>query len=94
LVKGTEENGNNRFGVTMDEIPNEIQWLVLCNRVRTLAQIRYCIYDLYMSGGFLFIEAKAAMMKLPNMFIPLIEKETCYESQGFEDGRNKALYSS
>lgn len=43
----------------MDEIPNEIQWLVFCSRVRTLAQVRYCIYDVYMSGGFLFIEAKS-----------------------------------
>ena len=43
----------------MNETPNEIQWVVLCDRIRTLAQIRYCVYDLYMEGGFLFIEAKS-----------------------------------
>ena len=43
----------------MNEIPNEIQWVVLCYRLRTLAQLRYCVYDLYMEGGFLFIEAKS-----------------------------------
>ncbi len=43
----------------MNETPNEIQWVVLCYRLRTLAQLRYCVYDLYMEGGFLFIEAKS-----------------------------------
>lgn len=43
----------------MNEIPNEIQWLVLCERIRTLAQLRYCVYNLYMEGDFLFIEAKS-----------------------------------
>ena len=43
----------------MNEIPNEIQWLVLCDRLRTLAQLRCCIYNLYLEGEFLFIEAKS-----------------------------------
>lgn len=43
----------------MNETPNEIQWAVLCDRIRTLAQIRYCVYDLYMEGSFLFVEAKS-----------------------------------
>lgn len=43
----------------MNEIPNEIQWLVLCDRIRTLAQLRYCVYNLYIEGEFLFIEAKS-----------------------------------
>lgn len=43
----------------MNETPNEIQWVVLCNQVRTLAQIRYCVYNLYLEGEFLFIEAKS-----------------------------------
>jgi hypothetical protein len=43
----------------MGEIPTELQWIVLCDRVRTLAQLRYCVYDLYIDGGFLFIEVKS-----------------------------------
>ena len=43
----------------MNEVPNEIQWVVLCGRVRMLAQLRYCIYNLYLEGEFLFIEAKS-----------------------------------
>jgi hypothetical protein len=43
----------------MNETPTELQWLVLCDRIRALAQLRYCVYDLYLEGGFLFIEAKS-----------------------------------
>ena len=43
----------------VNETPNEIQWAVLCDRIRTLAQLRYCVYDLYMEGEFLFIEVKS-----------------------------------
>ncbi len=43
----------------MFEVPTEIQWVVLCDYVRTLAQIRFCIYNLYMSGGLLYIEIKS-----------------------------------
>ena len=43
----------------MNEIPNEIQWVVLCDRIRTLAQLRYCVYDLELEGEFLFVKAKS-----------------------------------
>lgn len=43
----------------MDELPTELQWLVLCDYVRTLAQLRYCLYNLYIDGGFLFIQVKS-----------------------------------
>lgn len=43
----------------MDELPTELQWLVFCDYVRTLAQLRYCLYNLYMDGGFLFIQVKS-----------------------------------
>lgn len=43
----------------MDELPTELQWLVLGDYVRTLAQLRYCLYNLYMDGGFLFIQVKS-----------------------------------
>lgn len=43
----------------MNEIPQEVQWAVLCDRIRTLAQLRYCVYDLYMEGSFLFVEVKS-----------------------------------
>ena len=42
----------------MDGIPTELQWFALCDHVRTLAQLRYCLYNLYIDGGFLFIEVK------------------------------------
>lgn len=43
----------------VNETLNEIQWAVLCDRIRTLAQLRYCVYNLYVEGGFLFVEAKS-----------------------------------
>lgn len=43
----------------MNDLPNELQWLTLCDRLRTLAQLRYCVYDLYMTGMYLFIEVKS-----------------------------------
>lgn len=43
----------------MKNRPTELQWLSLCDRVRALAQMRYRVFDLYMDGGFLFIEAKS-----------------------------------
>lgn len=43
----------------MDGKPTQLQWLILCDQVKTLAQLRYCIYNLYMDGGFLFIEVKS-----------------------------------
>lgn len=43
----------------MFETPNEIQWVVLCDYIQTFAQIRFCLYNLYMSGGLLFIEIKS-----------------------------------
>jgi hypothetical protein len=43
----------------MNEIPNLLQWVTLQDRVRTLAQLRFRIYDLYMEGSFLFFEARS-----------------------------------
>ncbi len=43
----------------MFEIPTEIQWIVLCDYIRTFAQIRFCIYNLYMNGGLLYVEIKS-----------------------------------
>lgn len=43
----------------MNEIPNLLQWLTLQDRIRTLAQLRFRIYDLYMQGSFLFFEARS-----------------------------------
>ena len=43
----------------MNETPTELQWLALCDHVRTLAQLRYCLYNLYLEGGFLFMEVKS-----------------------------------
>ncbi len=43
----------------MDERPNEAQWRSLCFRVRCLAQMRYCVYDLSLEGQFLVVEAKS-----------------------------------
>ncbi len=40
-------------------IPNEIQWVFFCDRIRSLAQMRFCLYNLYMEGGLLFIEVKS-----------------------------------
>ncbi len=52
----------------MFEIPTEIQWIVLCDYIRTFAQIRFCLYNLYMSGGFLFIEIKSCDDQLAKHF--------------------------
>jgi hypothetical protein len=43
----------------MDDTPNLLQWLTLQDLVRTLAQLRFRIYDLYMDGSFLFLEARS-----------------------------------
>jgi hypothetical protein len=43
----------------MFEIPTEIQWVFFCDRIRSLAQMRFCLYNLYMDGGLLFIEIKS-----------------------------------
>lgn len=43
----------------MFETPNSIQWVTLCDRVSSLAQMRFCVYNLLMEGGFLFIRAKS-----------------------------------
>lgn len=43
----------------MNELPTSLQWLVFCDYVRTLAQLRYCLYNIYMDGGFLFIQVKS-----------------------------------
>lgn len=44
---------------SMNETPTELQWFALCERVKTLAQLRYCLYNLYLEGGFLFIEVES-----------------------------------
>ncbi|KJH69789.1 hypothetical protein UH38_22020 [Aliterella atlantica CENA595] len=43
----------------MFDTPNSIQWLILCDRVSSLAQMRFCIYNLLVDGGFLFVRAKS-----------------------------------
>lgn len=43
----------------MNETPTELQWIILCAHIKTLAQLRYCIYNLYIDGSFLFIEVKS-----------------------------------
>lgn len=37
----------------------EIQFAVLCDAVRSLSQMRYCLYNLYVEGQFLYVEAKS-----------------------------------
>ena len=56
--KAGNANSNHQT-LLMNEMPNEIQWAVLCDRIRTLAQLRYCVYDLQLEGGFLFVKAKS-----------------------------------
>ena len=43
----------------MNATPIELQWIILCDYIKTLAQLRYCLYDLYIDDGFLFIEVKS-----------------------------------
>jgi hypothetical protein len=43
----------------MDETPNLLQWLTLQSLIRSLAQLRFRVYDLYIEGGFLFLEARS-----------------------------------
>ncbi len=43
----------------MFEIPNSVQWVVICDYTMSLAQMRFCVYNLFMEGGFLFIRAKS-----------------------------------
>lgn len=60
----------------MFEIPNEIQWIVLCDRVRSLGQMRFCLYNLYLDGGLLFIETKSCDNELTkHLFIVNSEGE-------------------
>jgi hypothetical protein len=37
----------------------EIQFVALCDAVRSLSQLRYCLYNLYVEGQFLYVEAKS-----------------------------------
>lgn len=43
----------------MFEVPSSIQWAMLCDYVTSLAQMRFCVYNLVMEGGFLFVRAKS-----------------------------------
>ena len=40
-------------------MPTELQWLTFQDSVRSLAQLRYCLYNFYLEGQFLFLEAKS-----------------------------------
>lgn len=43
----------------MFETPTSIQWTILCDRVSSLALMRFCLYNLVIEGGFLFVRAKS-----------------------------------
>ena len=36
----------------------ELQFFALTDAVRSLSQLRYCLYNLYVEGQFLYVEAK------------------------------------
>lgn len=37
----------------------ELQFVALQDAVRSLAQLRYCLYNIYVEGEYLYIEAKS-----------------------------------
>lgn len=43
----------------MNETPNILQWLTLQALARALAQLRFRVYDLYIDGGFVFVESRS-----------------------------------
>lgn len=40
-------------------MPTELQWVAFQDAVRSLAQLRYCLFDIYLEGQFLYLEAKS-----------------------------------
>lgn len=40
-------------------MPTEQQWVALEDSVKTLAQLRYCLYNLYIVGQYLYLEVKS-----------------------------------
>lgn len=39
-------------------MPTELQWLRLTSLIQVLGQTRWCIFNLYMTGDMLYIEAR------------------------------------
>ena len=39
-------------------MPTELQWVALQDSVRSLAQLRYCLYNIYLEGQYLYLEVK------------------------------------
>lgn len=39
-------------------MPTELQWLRLTSLVQVLGQTRWCIFNLYLTGDILYIEAR------------------------------------
>lgn len=37
----------------------ELQWLTFQDVVRSLAQLRYCLFNIYLEGQFLYLEVKS-----------------------------------
>lgn len=37
----------------------ELQWLTFQDTVRSLAQLRYCLFNTYLEGAFLYLEVKS-----------------------------------
>lgn len=46
-------------GCSLFKMITELQFVALSDAVRSLAQLRYCLYDLYVEGQFLYLEAKS-----------------------------------
>lgn len=53
----------------MFEVPSSIQWAMLCDYVISLAQMRFCVYNLVMEGGFLFIRAKSCDLESTKLIL-------------------------
>jgi hypothetical protein len=40
-------------------MPTEFQWIALQGSIRLLAQLRYCLYNIFLEGQYLYLEVKS-----------------------------------
>lgn len=44
-------------------MPSELQWYVLCNLINGLPQIQWYVYQVEVTGDFLYIHARSSTLK-------------------------------
>ena len=57
----------------------ELQFFALTDAVRSLSQLRYCLYNLYVEGEFLYVEAKSCDDEQQNTYLSLMQRGIYYD---------------